>query len=238
MKAEAFVCLEDVVLNAHFPDVDLALRRGRHIDSEDLDWFTFLLDAQVHLESFYRRFDCELIRVNEGYFYLLPSGRKLGKSHLTNGEMLVGQALALLRMDAATTESTGRVHVEQLFELLSHLVDQEELFRALSTSRRKLSKDQRVAQKNARDGVHRALNGLEKFGFVDQLGGEQLRLRAPLTRFAEPVRELSDPKAALAQLIARGAISVDLDDESTNEDDAEEEKEEAFVPHLEAKEMS
>jgi chromosome partition protein MukE len=53
--------------------VDIALRRGRHIDLDDSEWFAFLTEAQPFLEAFYRRFGCELIKVEDGYFYLLPS---------------------------------------------------------------------------------------------------------------------------------------------------------------------
>ena len=88
-----YLALGDVVADELFPDLDLALRRGRHIDREDTLWYTFLVDAQALLEAFYRRFGCELIHPADGYFYLLPTGDKLGRRHLSVPEMLVGQAL-------------------------------------------------------------------------------------------------------------------------------------------------
>ncbi|MFA4836203.1 MAG: chromosome partition protein MukE, partial [Dehalococcoidia bacterium] len=90
-----FVTLEEVINDMVFPDVDVALRRGRHIDREDGDWYAFVIDAQDHLEQFYRRYGCDLIAQSDGYFYLLPTGDQLSRRHLTAGEMLVGQVLAL-----------------------------------------------------------------------------------------------------------------------------------------------
>ena len=68
-----FTSLEEVVRNPAFPAVDVALRRGRHIDRDDGDWYAFVTDAQDHLEQFYRRYGCELVTQSDGYFYLLPT---------------------------------------------------------------------------------------------------------------------------------------------------------------------
>src|SRR5262249_36501771 len=75
--SSAFVTLEDAINAEAFPEVDLALRRGRHVDRDDADWYAFLIDAQEKLEPFYRRFGCELVHKTDGYFYLLPTNDKL-----------------------------------------------------------------------------------------------------------------------------------------------------------------
>jgi len=119
---QPYTSLEDVIQDPVFPDVDLALRRGRHIDLDESEWFAFLAEAQSHLELFYRRFGCELIRVADGYFYLLPSGDRLGRRQLSRGEMLVGQGLALLYLDPATVKAAGVVPLAlALLETLSDL---------------------------------------------------------------------------------------------------------------------
>src|SRR5687767_10921149 len=105
MSPANFERLEDVVLDEVFPDVDLALRRGRHLDRDDASWYSFLVDAQAQLEAFYRRFGCELVHKSDGYFYLLPTSDKLGRRHLSQAEMLVGQALTLLYLDPHTVQS-------------------------------------------------------------------------------------------------------------------------------------
>jgi chromosome partition protein MukE len=104
-----FPSLGDAVQDEHFPDVDMALRRGRHVDREDVGWYSLLIDAQEHLEPFYRRFGCELVHASEGYFYLLPTAERLGRRHLSVPEMLVGQTLALLYLDPATLQQGGAV---------------------------------------------------------------------------------------------------------------------------------
>ena len=75
MTDTRYLALGDVVADELFPDVDLALRRGRHIDRED----TALVHvpgrrASAALKAFYRRIGCELTHPADGYFYLLPTG--------------------------------------------------------------------------------------------------------------------------------------------------------------------
>lgn len=220
MRSEAYNSLEDVVLDEHFPDVDLELRRGRHIGREDIDWFGFLVDAQYHLETFYRRFACELVQGGDAYFYLLPSGARLGRRHLSTAEMLVGQALALMRLDPATAESVGLVEVGQLTELLTNIVGKERLLKALN-SRRGQVHDERVAEREVRGEIQKALRGLDRLGFVERLSDMEIALRAPLMRFAEPVRGLSDPEAALIALIECGEVVVEDKDVDADEEEAD-----------------
>ena len=52
MMQTKFTRLEDVILDPLFPDLDLALRRGRHVDADALALYTFLVDARDHLEPF------------------------------------------------------------------------------------------------------------------------------------------------------------------------------------------
>ncbi len=54
---------------------DIALRRGRHIDRDDTDWYSFLVDASEVLEPFYRRFGCDLVS-QERRVLLPPSDRR------------------------------------------------------------------------------------------------------------------------------------------------------------------
>jgi chromosome partition protein MukE len=94
-----FADLSEVIESEHFPEVDVALRQGRHLDRHDGELYTYMLDAAGHLEVFYRRFGCELCKRPDGYFYLIPHSEKVSKRQLSAIEMLVGQALALLFLD-------------------------------------------------------------------------------------------------------------------------------------------
>lgn len=205
MTAGKFVTLGDAVLDEQFPPVDLALRRGRHIDRDDAEWFGFLRDAEDVLEPFYRRYGAELVYRADGYYYLLPSGDKLAKRQLGVAEMLVGQALTLLYLDPANVEQGGRVTREQVLAHLATVMGTDALIRALNPKRRKY--DERVAQETVRARVADALRRLAALGFVEALSAEELKLRPALMRFAEPVRASADSTDALSRLVASGEVA-------------------------------
>lgn len=214
--SSAFHRLEDVILDELFPEVDLSLRQGRHLGrDDDAAAYAFLVDALDHLEPFYRRYGAELVHKSDGYFYLLPSGDRLGRGQLRAGEMLVGQALALLYLDPATLQLGGVVERELLLQRLAGLVGAEELVRTLNPRRRKF--DERVAAETVRTKVGAALRELASLGFIELVDADRLRLRPALMRFAEPVRALADPSGALERLIAQGEVAPP--DEAVDPDD-------------------
>lgn len=220
MTTSSFQSLEEAISDEHFPEVDLALRRGRHVGRDDGTAYDYLVDALDHLEPFYRRFGCELMQRADGYFYLLPSADRLGRRQLTAGEMLVGQTLALMYLDPATLQHGGMVQRETLLQRLSGLLGTETLVRTLNPRRRKL--DERIAAETVRTKVAEALRRLTDLGFIDSVDDAMLRLRPALMRFAEPVRDLSDRQAALERLVRSGEITLG---EAVEKDDTDEEDE-------------
>jgi chromosome partition protein MukE len=233
-----YIALGDVVADELFPDVDLALRRGRHVDREDPQWYTFLVDAQALLEAFYRRFGCELMHPADGYFYLLPTGDKLGRRHLSVPEMLVGQALTLLYLDPSTLEHGGVIQRADALSHLAAVMGSDALTRAFNPKRKRV--DERVAQETVRAKFAEALRRLSALGFVDLLENDTLRLRPGLLRFAEPVRGRGSPAEALERLVARGELVLgdgspdgdgedlsDLSEDAAESDDPAEEGEDA-----------
>jgi chromosome partition protein MukE len=158
-----------------------------------------------------------LIQRSDGYFFLLPAGDRLGRRHLSNGEMLVGQTLALLYLDPATLQHGGIASRTALLQRLSALLGTEVLIRTLSPRKRKY--DERIAADTVRAQVAEALRRLGDLGFVDVLDDERLRLRPALMRFAEPVRGLGDQNAALEALVAHGEVALG-DENGESEDDA------------------
>jgi len=213
-----FHTLEEAFADEHYPEVDLALRRGRHIGRDDGTMYEYLVDAQVHLETFYRRFGCELIQQSDGYFYLLPSNDRLGRRQLSAGEMLVGQALALLYLDPATLQDGGVVGREALLKRLSALLGTDVLVRALDPRRARKSKyDERIAEESVRTKIGEALRRLAGLGFID-LDEARLRLRPALMRFAEPVHGLEDRNAALERLVRLGKVVLDDGEQESEED--------------------
>ena len=220
MTTSSFQSLEEAISDEHFPEVDLALRRGRHVGRDDGTAYDYLVDALDHLEPFYRRFGCELMQRADGYFYLLPSGDRLGRRQLTAGEMLVGQTLALMYLDPATLQHGGMVQRETLLQRLSGLLGTETLVRTLNPRRRKF--DERIAAETVCTKVAEALRRLTDLGFIDSVDDAMLRLRPALMRFAEPVRDLSDRQAALERLVRSGEITLG---EAVEKDDSDEEDE-------------
>ena len=224
MADTRYLALGDVVADELFPDLDLALRRGRHIDREDTLWYTFLVDAQALLEAFYRRFGCELIHPADGYFYLLPTGDKLGRRHLSVPEMLVGQALTLLYLDPATLQSGGVIKRADALSHLAAVMGSDALTRAFNPKRKRV--DERVAQETVRGKFVEALRRLAALGFVDLVDADALRLRPGLLRFAEPVRGRGSPAEALERLVARGELVLG-DGELGSDEDGEEDDDES-----------
>jgi chromosome partition protein MukE len=207
--------LADVIEDDVFPEVDLLLRGGRHIDDLDLEHFAFLQDARTLLEGFYDRFGCDLVRSSDGYFFLSPRGDRMGRRSLDAAEMLVGQTLCLLRLDPGMLRTSWRVARVRVLELLEQLVGAERLGRVLNPRRKRRSQ---AVEEEIRKDVARAIRTLASLGFVDVEADDQLRLRVPLLRFAEPVAPQPHPEEALENLIAAGtAQEPDDDDEEDNE---------------------
>jgi chromosome partition protein MukE len=197
--------LEEVLQDEVFPLVDLALRRGKHIDRDEGDAYAFIVNAQDHLDRFYRRFGCELVSQSDGYFYLLPSGEELARRPLTAGEMLVGQALALYYLDPAILQAGGIVMREHLLTRLESILGDRELAKILEPRRRRFD-NERLVHDIIRKRTIQALRALARLGFIELLDDDHLRLRAPLLRFTEPVRGLENAGTALERLIAQGKI--------------------------------
>jgi len=216
--SSTFERLEDVLLDDLFPDVDLDLRRGRHIGQDDGPVYDFLLDAQEHLEHLYRRFGAELVQRTDGYFFLLPTNDRLGRRLLSAGEMLVGQTMALLYLDPSTLQHNRTITRELLLQRLSSLVGTEVLIRTLNPRKRKY--DERVAAKTVRKEVDKAIRRLVDLGFTQPVEDDRLQLRPALMRFAETVRGADGSTDALERLIASGEIE-DGERHDEHEDDEE-----------------
>lgn len=210
--------LEDVVLDDLFPEVDLALRRGRHVDRDDPEWYAFITDAQDHLELFYRRYGCELVHRSEGYFYLLPTNDLLGRRHLSAIDMLIGQGLTLLYLDPVTVQNGGLITREQLLGHLAGVMGTDALVYAMNPKRKK--HDPRVAEETARNKVIESVRRLASLGFAEMVDDKNIRLRPSLMRFAEPVRGSAAPEAALERLVAAGEIVL-TEPNAEREDDAD-----------------
>ncbi len=216
MSDSRFLTLGDAVEDENFPEVDLLLRRGRHVDRDDTALYGYLSDAADHLEPFYRRFGCELVHATEGYFYLLPTNDKLGRRHLGVPEMLVGQALALLYLDPSTLQNGGIVTKQDALSRLAGVTGSDALTQAFNPKRKRM--DERVAEETVRAKFGEALRRLSTLGFVDLLENDGLKLRSALMRFAEPVKGEGSSLEALERLVARGELVLGTGDDEEESD--------------------
>lgn len=220
MSKPGYAILQDVLMDEDFPELDLALRRGRHIDRDDTTFYALLSDAQALLEPFYQRYGCELIHRTDGYFYLVPTGEKISRKQLSVPDMVIGQALALLYLDPATLDRGGTVTHEELIAQLSAVLGTDALIATFNPGKRKRI-DERIAHRNVRRRVGESLRRLTRLGFVDPVEETTVRLRSTLMRFAEPVRGLSEPAEALAKLVQQGEVALAPPDPAALDEDLE-----------------
>ncbi|WP_455286492.1 chromosome partition protein MukE [Cupriavidus necator] len=106
--------LTDVYLDPLFPEVDVALRQGKHLGTESEPFtYDFLSSNQDALTSIYGRYRVAFVRGPEGYFYLRPSSvsdrAPLGYRHLSKMDMLVGLALSGMYLDPEWLQTGRRI---------------------------------------------------------------------------------------------------------------------------------
>ncbi len=205
MDDDRYGSLEEVIADPLFPSLDHRLRGGFHVDGDDIAEYEFLELAADWLQGFYRRYQCSLVHGAEGYWYLLSEGELLGHRRLGTAEMLLGQVLALMRMDPAWLSETGWIPRAKVLETLEHLLGRERLAGLLAPRSR--VRERHADDRRIREAVDKAINALESLGFVRQRreSGE-LMPRRPLMRFVAPVRGSGDPREALERLVREGEL--------------------------------
>ncbi len=224
--------LEDAIRDERFPDVDLSLRAGVHIDGADFARSSYLDEAGPWLRDFYDAFGCELIRSDDRFWYLAPRGAVLGSRRLSRGEMVVGSTLALLFLDPASTREAGQISVAQLQETLGQLIEERSLARVLLKRGMRAPTAETRLREVLDTGVRSALRRLKQLGFIG-MSGDTIALGPALLRFVEPVRSAAgDDDDALQRLIARGwtelePAEAEAEGEADDGDDTDEEPSDA-----------
>jgi chromosome partition protein MukE len=219
--------LEAVIADPLFARADLDLRRGRHIGADyDPFLFDFLTNAKPFLDSFYSRYEAVLLSRQEGYFYLLPDRLALppplGQRHLGAIDMLVGQALALMRLDPKWLESNLRIPEMAALDLLEQILGEERLLRFIP---RRRGKDVDQDARKLREAYVSALRALERQCFIKREGRGNAVLIRPLVavmRFADPVRTSEERGVTLESLIANGEIADTDEDADSNTEEPKE----------------
>lgn len=200
--------LAQAIANPVFPQLDCALRAGRHICMDELDNHAFLMDFQAELEHFYRRYNNELIRAPEGFFYLRPRSTTLiSRSVLTELDMLVGKVLCYLYLSPERLAHQGIFTLQELYEELLTLADENKLLKLINQR----SSGSDLDRQKLYDKVKTALNRLRRLGMVFFIGNDdKFHIGESIFRFGADVRSGDDIQEAQLRMIRDGeAITIE-----------------------------
>ncbi|PSW33216.1 chromosome partition protein MukE [Photobacterium phosphoreum] len=198
--------LAKAIANPLFPALDNALRSGRHVSSEDLDNHSFLIEFEKELAMFYRRYNAELVRAPEGFLYLRPRSTSLiGRSVLSEIDMLVGKVLCFLYLSPERLAHEGIFTNQELFDELLVLADEQKLMK-LVTNRASGSD---LDREKLFDKVKTALRRLRRLGMLIPIGENgKFRISESVFRFGADVRTGDDVREAQLRLIRDGEAVV------------------------------
>lgn len=219
------VKLAQALANSIFPALDSQLRAGRHIGIEELDQHAFLMDYQEYLEEFYARYNVELIRAPEGFFYLRPRSTTLiPRSVLSELDMMVGKILCYLYLSPERLANEGIFTQQELYDELVSLADESKLLKLVNQRSTGSDLDRQKLQEKMRA----SLNRLRRLGMVWFMGNDNSKFRIieSVFRFGADVRSGDDAREAQLRMIRDGeAMSIDdglsLKDESEEDHEAQ-----------------
>lgn len=224
--------LAQALANTLFPELDSQLRSGRHISVDDLDNHAFLMDFQDELEGFYSRYNVELVRAPEGFFYLRPrSTTIIPRSVLSELEMLVGKVLCYLYLSPERLANQGIFTVAEMYEELLSLADENKLLRLVNQRSTGSDLDKQKLFEKTRG----ALNRLRRLGMLTFVGNDNTKfiIAESVFRFGADVRSGDSALEAQLRLIRDGEAlalvqadneSIDVNDNNEATDCAEDEE--------------
>ncbi|MFA0086324.1 chromosome partition protein MukE [Vibrio sp. 10N.261.51.F12] len=194
--------LAKAITNPLFPALDSALRAGRHVSSEDLDNHALLCDFELELASFYQRYNTELVKAAEGFFYLRPRSTTLiGRSVLSELDMLVGKVLCFLYLSPERLAHEGIFTNQELYEEILSLADETKLMRLVTN--RATGSD--LDKEKLFDKVKTSLRRLRRLGMTISIGDTgKFRISEAVFRFGADVRLGDDMRDAQLRLIRDG----------------------------------
>ncbi|MBP2170625.1 chromosome partition protein MukE [Erwinia toletana] len=220
------VKMAQALANSLFPALDSQLRAGRHIGIEELDNHAFLMDYQEFLEEFYARYNVELIRAPEGFFYLRPRSTTLiPRSVLSELDMMVGKILCYLYLSPERLANEGIFTQQELYDELLSLADENKLLKLVNQRSTGSDLDRQKLQEKMRA----SLNRLRRLGMLWFMGNDssKFRINGSVFRFGADVRSGDDPREAQLRMIRDGeamAIETGLalnDEADENENDSD-----------------
>lgn len=91
------------------------------------------MDFQEYFEEFYSRYNVELIRAPEGFFYLRPRSTTLiPRSVLSELDMMVGKILCYLYLSPERPANEGIFTQQELYDELLTLADEAKLLKLVN----------------------------------------------------------------------------------------------------------
>ncbi|CAH0533631.1 Chromosome partition protein MukE [Vibrio stylophorae] len=194
------------IANPLFPALDSALRAGRHIGSDDMDNHAYLVEFEAPLSQFYLRYNVELVRAPEHFFYLRPRSTTLiGRSVLSELDMLIGKVLCYLYLSPERLAQEGQFAPQDVFEELLTLVDTGQLMRMVTL--RATGSD--VDRDKLHEKMRVSLRRLRRIGMILPIAdSDKFRISEAVFRFGADVRSGEDPLEAQRRLLSDGEISV------------------------------
>ncbi|KJV27917.1 chromosome partition protein MukE [Pantoea sp. SM3] len=207
--------------NPIFPALDSHLRAGRHIGIEELDNHAFLMDYQEYLEEFYARYNVELMRAPEGFFYLRPRSTTLiPRSVLSELDMMVGKILCYLYLSPERLANEGIFTQQELYDELLSLADESKLLKLVNQRSTGSDLDRAKLQEKMRASISR----LRRLGMVWYMGNDssKFRIMESVFRFGADVRSGDDAREAQLRLIRDGeAMTLENKAAANESDDAD-----------------
>ena len=201
--------LVKAIANPLFPALDSMLRAGKHISTEDMDNHALLCDFETELAMFYLRYNTELVKAPEGFFYLRPRSTTLiGRSVLSELDMLVGKVLCFLYLSPERLAHEGIFTNQELYEELLALADEKKLLRLVT--HRATGSD--LDKEKLFEKVKTSLRRLKRLGMVLSIGEEgKFRISESVFRFGADVRTGEELKQAQRRLIRDGEAVIEQD---------------------------
>ena len=191
------VKLAQALANPLFPALDSALRAGRHIGLDELDNHAFLMDFQDYLEEFYARYNVELIRAPEGFFYLRPRSTTLiSRSVLSELDMMVGKILCYLYLSPERLANEGIFTQQELYDELLTLADESRLLKLVNNRSTGSDLDRQKLQEyeETKEQVLALWNQLEE---------EKTQLQADKDQLEADKADLESQKSELDVMLAK-----------------------------------
>lgn len=161
------------------------------------------MDFQEYTEEFYARYNVDLIRAPEGFFYLRPRSTTLiPRSVLSELDMMVGKILCYLYLSPERLANEGIFTQQELYDELLSLADESKLLKLVNNRSTGSDLDRQKLQEKVRS----SLNRLRRLGMVWFMGHDssKFRITESVFRFGADVRAGDDAREAQLRMIRDG----------------------------------